>query len=26
VESFPALIDCSTRVVAWFRQHMPLRG
>ncbi len=26
VDSFPALIDCSTRIVAWFRRHMPLRA
>jgi dipeptidyl aminopeptidase/acylaminoacyl peptidase len=23
VHSLPALIDCTTRVVAWFQQHMP---
>ena len=26
VESLPAVIDCSTRVVGWFQRHMPLRG
>ena len=26
VHSFPAVIDCTTRVVAWFQRHMPLRG
>jgi dipeptidyl aminopeptidase/acylaminoacyl peptidase len=26
VDSFPALIDCSARVVAWFQRHMPLRS
>ena len=26
VDSFPALIDCTTRVVAWFQRHMPVRG
>jgi dipeptidyl aminopeptidase/acylaminoacyl peptidase len=25
VHSFPALIDCSARVVAWFQRHMPAR-
>ena len=25
VHSLPALIDCTTRVVAWFQRHMPLR-
>ena len=25
VDSFPALIDCSTRIVAWFQRHMPPR-
>ena len=24
VGSFPALIDCTTRVVAWFQRHMPI--
>ena len=24
VSSFPALIDCTTRVVAWFQRHMPI--
>ena len=24
VHSFPALIDCTTRVVAWFQRHMPI--
>jgi dipeptidyl aminopeptidase/acylaminoacyl peptidase len=26
VHSFPALIDCTTRSVAWFERHMPVRG
>ena len=26
VHSFPALIDCTTRIVAWFERHMPVRG
>ena len=26
VHSFPALIDCTTRVVAWFEQHMPAKA
>ncbi|HET6171085.1 MAG TPA: S9 family peptidase [Gaiellales bacterium] len=26
VHSFPALIDCTTRVVAWFERHMPVRS
>ena len=26
VDSFPALIDCSTRIVAWFERHMPVRA
>ena len=25
VHSFPALIDCTTRIVAWFERHMPAR-
>jgi dipeptidyl aminopeptidase/acylaminoacyl peptidase len=25
VHTYPALIDCTTRVVAWFERHMPLR-
>ena len=25
VDSFPALIDCTARVVAWFQRHMPVR-
>ena len=25
VDSFPALIDCTTRVLAWFQRHMPVR-
>jgi dipeptidyl aminopeptidase/acylaminoacyl peptidase len=25
VHSFPALIDCTTRIVAWFERHMPVR-
>jgi dipeptidyl aminopeptidase/acylaminoacyl peptidase len=24
VHSYPALIDCTTRVVAWFQRHMPI--
>jgi dipeptidyl aminopeptidase/acylaminoacyl peptidase len=24
VSSFPAVIDCTTRVVAWFQRHMPI--
>jgi dipeptidyl aminopeptidase/acylaminoacyl peptidase len=24
VHAFPALIDCTTRIVAWFERHMPL--
>ena len=26
VHSFPALIDVTTRVVAWFQRHMPVRA
>ncbi|HEY3612524.1 MAG TPA: S9 family peptidase [Gaiellales bacterium] len=26
VHSFPALIDLTTRVVAWFQRHMPVRA
>jgi dipeptidyl aminopeptidase/acylaminoacyl peptidase len=26
VHSFPALIDVSTRIVAWFQRHMPARA
>jgi dipeptidyl aminopeptidase/acylaminoacyl peptidase len=26
VHSLPALIDCTTRVVAWFERHMPARA
>jgi dipeptidyl aminopeptidase/acylaminoacyl peptidase len=26
VHSFPALTDCTTRIVAWFERHMPARG
>jgi dipeptidyl aminopeptidase/acylaminoacyl peptidase len=26
VHDFPAVIDCATRIVAWFERHMPLRG
>jgi dipeptidyl aminopeptidase/acylaminoacyl peptidase len=25
VHELPALIDCTTRVVAWFQRHMPIR-
>lgn len=25
VHSFPAVIDCTTRIVAWFERHMPVR-
>ena len=25
VHAFPALIDCTTRIVAWFERHMPAR-
>jgi dipeptidyl aminopeptidase/acylaminoacyl peptidase len=26
VHDFPAVIDCTTRVVAWFERHMPVRA
>ncbi|MDX6597908.1 MAG: hypothetical protein QOE87_1795 [Gaiellales bacterium] len=26
VHSFPAQIDCTARIVAWFQRHMPLRA